>query len=452
MKVVFKISLVLTFFSYSLFTQAQQDLTLYELRSVPQASQLNASRTPLSKGYVLLPALSGFYATLYNEGFNYSDMVTDDGDSLRVDMAKGISRMKKLNDLGTDIRTVLLGFGFRTGATYITFNVEQKISARFTYPKTLFEFAWYGNADPRFLDERVSMDGLGFDYMQYTEASLGWAKDIDEKLSLGVRAKYLNGTANLKTTDSQLGFTTKSDAYEISVDGSFSYKSAGLAGYILDDSTPEGEKDAVSAATGNHGAALDVGFTYRIDNRLSVSGAINDVGLINWSSGVKNGVADTVNFTYEGESVKNWSQTSINGKGIIDALDTLFKGIEFQENSESYSTWLPTKIYIGANYRVLQKTDLSILSYNEFYNNRFKSSIRAALTHRIRNWLMATVNYSFYGRSASNVGVGFSINGGPVQLYAVTDNVVSYLLPTKNKNFHLRFGINLTFANNFSQN
>lgn len=427
---------------------AQQDLTLYELRAVPQANMLNASRTPLCQGFVLLPAVSGAYVSVYNEGFNYSDMVKYDGDSLRVDMTKGISRMKKLNDFGGDFKTVLFGFGFRTGATYITFNIEEKVSARFTYPKTLFEFAWYGNADPRFLDQRVSMDGLGLDYMQYTEVSLGWAKDINEKLSIGVRAKYLSGLANFKTSNTQLGFTTSSDAYEIKVDGAFAYKSAGAMSQILDSN----ETDIVQSITGNHGGAIDLGFTYRFDHKLSISGAVNDLGMIRWNSGVNNGVADTVNFTYSGENVKDWSQSSVSGKGIVGALDTLFSGIEFNPNQEAYTTWLPTKIYLGANYRILQKTDLSVLSYNEFYNSRFKTSFRVAVTQRLRNWLMATVNYSFYGRSASNVGVGLSVNGGPIQFYMVTDNIVSYMLPNKNKNFHLRFGINLTFSNNFSQN
>jgi hypothetical protein len=65
---------------------------------------------------------------------------------------------------------------------------------------------------------------------------------------------------------------------------------------------------------------------------------------------------------------------------------------------------------------------------------------------------MATVNYSLYGRSAANVGFGLSVNGGPFQLYMVTDNALAYILPTQTKNFHLRFGVNLTFASNFSQN
>ena len=148
----------------------------------------------------------------------------------------------------------------------------------------------------------------------------------------------------------------------------------------------------------------------------------------------------------------NELKENINTDGVLGGLDTIFRGIEFQEDKQAYKTWLPTKIYLGANYRLFQKSDVSFLSYNEYYNNRFKTSLRVAFTQRVRNWLMATINYSFYGRSAANVGLGFSVNGGPIQFYAVSDNALSYLFPTKTKNFHLRVGINLTFANNYSQN
>lgn len=430
---------------------AQQDLTLYELRSVPQANQINSSRMPYANGYLLLPAVSGIYGTVYNEGFNYSNFVDVGADSNRIDMTRGIERMRKLNDLGFDLRTTLFGFGFRTGASYITFNVEQKISTRFTYPKTMFELLWYGNASSQFLGQRVSMDGLGLDVMAYTEASLGWAKDINEKLSFGVRAKYLSGQANYSTTNSSLGVTTSEDAYSLRIDGSFAYKSAGAMGTILDTGSDIGA-DIVKDITGNHGGALDIGFTYRLDNKISFSAAVNDLGMISWNSGVKNGTADTVDVIYEGEDVLSWDEQSISGEGVQNALDTIIKSINFTNDSTSYVTWLPTKIYLGANYRLFPKTDLSILSYSEFYNSRFKTSVRVAVTQRVRNWLMATVNYSVYGRSAANVGVGLSINGGPIQLYLLTDNIISYLAPNNSKNFHFRAGINFTFSNNFSQN
>jgi hypothetical protein len=430
---------------------AQQDLTLYELRSVPQSNQLNVSRTPLSSGYLQLPVVSGVYTTVYNQGFNWGDFFEWDGDSSTLNMEQGLKRMKDLNDMGMDLRTNLFGFGFRSGASYFSFNVEHKMSARITYPRSFFELIWYGNADPQYLDQRVSLDGLAYDHMQYTEMSLGISRDLNEKFSVGGRLKYLSGQANYRTTNSKLGITTRSDAYAIQVDGAFAYKSAGAIGASL-DSSGQAAENIEAAATGNHGGALDLGITYRHSNRISVSASVNDLGLIMWRSGVYNGTADSVYVEYEGYSVKNWSQENIDEEGVLSGLDSIARAIKFENDREGYNTWLPAKIYLGANYRLFQKTDVSVLSYNEYYNGNFRTSIRVGLTQRVRNWLMATVNYSLYGRSAANVGFGLSVNGGPFQLYMVTDNALAYILPTQTKNFHLRFGVNLTFASNFSQN
>ena len=51
------------------------------------------------------------------------------------------------------------------------------------------------------------------------------------------------------------------------------------------------------------------------------------------------------------------------------------------------------------------------------------------LLNVFRNFLMATLNYSVYGNSAANVGAGFTLNLGPLQLYTITDNVIAFMLP-----------------------
>ncbi len=432
---------------------AQQDLTLYDLRSVPQANQINVSRMPYSRAYVSLPVISGVYLSPYNQGFTYSDMFyVDDTNALRIDIPKAIAEMDDLNDMGIDFRTTLLGFGFRTGASYITFNIESKISGRFTYPKTLFEFLWYGNGHPDYIGKRLALDGLGGDYMQYTEFSLGFARDLNEKWSAGVRAKYLSGLANLKTTDTRLGLTTSADDYSIKLDGALSYRSAGAMTAIL-DSNVEFNEAISQSITGNYGFAIDLGATYHVTEKLSLSLAVNDLGFISWNSNVVNGTSNDVEYYYDGQDLNDWIEGGAtgNGTGLTKVLDSILEGVEFEEDNNPYTTTLPIKTYLGANYQLFKKTDANFLTYNEFYNGKWRSSLKVGITQKVRNWFAATVNYSIYGRSYTNVGLGFSANAGPVQLYVVSDNALAYLFPDQVRNFHLRFGLNLTFANNFGQ-
>jgi len=41
-----------------------------------------------------------------------------------------------------------------------------------------------------------------------------------------------------------------------------------------------------------------------------------------------------------------------------------------------------------------------------------------------------------------NLGVGLGFRGGPFQIYAATDNVISPFYPSRAKNMNLRVGIN----------
>ena len=69
-----------------------------------------------------------------------------------------------------------------------------------------------GNA--YFLDQKVNFDKERFDAVAYNSFYLGAAVDIDERLKLGLRLKYLTGIANLHTDNFHLGLETSSEFYQ----------------------------------------------------------------------------------------------------------------------------------------------------------------------------------------------------------------------------------------------
>ena len=439
---------------------AQQDLTLYELRAAPQSHSLNPSKLPLCTGYLLLPGISGAYTSINSEGFTYADAFQLNSDkTIDIKLNDAIEKMKDLNNISFDFKAPIFGVGFRMGAGFASFGIETKGSSRFTIPKTLAEFIWLGNADEKFLGKRANFDGLGIDLMQYTAIAFGYARDFNEKWTFGIKAKYLSGQAFLRTTKSSIGISTNSENYAITLDGQLQIQSAGVAGLVIDSllnfngfNFSDIGNQLTNAGSGNHGGAIDLGATYRINEKISFNASVIDLGFINWAASAVTKTSKPTSYTYDGIAITDIASGKDDTESIIGSLDTLFKSIEFDEKQESFTTTLPIKIYAGGNYRILPKTDLSIITYNELYNGRFKTSLRFGVTQRVRNFLMATLNYSVYGNSAANIGAGFTINAGPVQLYTVTDNVIAFMLPKKSKNFHLRIGINLTFGNNFSQN
>lgn len=422
---------------------AQQDLTLYDLRSVPQSNQLNVSRTPYNSGYLILPVSSAYFS-FNSSDFAISDVLKKrDDDSLSIDLAGLLSKLKDVNSFNIDFRLPVLGFGFRAGANYFTINIESKSTFRASYPKNMIQFFVDGNAKEANLDKRISLDGFGLNAMSYNETSFGFARDFNEKLTVGVRAKFLQGLALFRTTKSELGIMTGSDNYALSVDGAFAYQAAGLAGMTDDTST------SVSDALMNLGFAFDLGGTYRFSEKLSVSAAVNDIGLIRWTGAATKAESNQLNYTYSGIPVTQWNFN--DPSNVVGIFDTIIKGVKLDKKSESFSTMLPVKIFTEGRYRFLRRTEASLMLYNEFYNKKLSTAVRASVSQRVRNWLMATVNYSVYGGNFFNLGFGFSANLGPIQIYTVTDNIMTFISPLNAKNVHLRLGLNFTFNNNFSQ-
>src|SRR6185295_8784122 len=124
--------------------QAQQDFTLYNMNYVHQRSYLNPGFIPGgSKLFVGIPALSSFYMNASNSGFKYSDAIKHrEDDSLYIDYANVISKLRKNNYLSVALREDILSFGIAVEKNYISFNVTEKADVRFRYPKNFMEFVW----------------------------------------------------------------------------------------------------------------------------------------------------------------------------------------------------------------------------------------------------------------------------------------------------------------------
>ena len=114
-------------------------------------------------------------------------------------------------------------------------------------------------------------------------------------------------------------------------------------------------------------------------------------------------------------------------------------------------------------YIVDHNNFVSLSLYSSFVRKRWRRGLGIAYNYHLGNFLSATASYSIYNRSYSNVGLGVSVNLGPVELYCLTDNILAWgmLNPTDNlggnsqainidtrkvKNGQIHFGMNLTFG------
>ena len=425
---------------------AQQDLTLYNMEVVPQRMYVNPAFFPsYSKVNIGLPAISSNYLSLSNSGFKYSDLVRHRADdSLYIDYNNMLSKLAKRNYISSSIRIDLLSFGFAVKNNYFSFNATEKIDVRFSYTKDFMSFLGKGNGASLGQEQNF---GFGLNMTHYREYGLGYSRKIDDRLTVGGKVKYLYGMENISTERSNVSLTTDPNDFSLTAKSDIKINMSGLDS----TSTNNISKDpsAYLSKRKNNGMGIDLGGTYKLTEKISLSASMIDLGFIKWKDDSHMNIQShdkNASFTYKGIDLNNFiNKDSTNNptKKVTDSLQKVFK---LDSTHNTYTTKLSTQLYLGGNYYFREKINVGAVAYGQFFDKKIHPALALSFNQRLGRWLNYSVSYSMYNRSYNNIGLGMGLNLGPVQLYTVSDNLLGAIFPQNTKNLHLHFGINLTFG------
>lgn len=447
MKHLYKIALVVLFLLGNR-AFAQTDLTLYNMENVPQSMYQNPAFIPHTKVNIGLPVISSIYLHGQNTGFKWKHLVTNDtlgSDSLILTMDNALDKMSQLNFLGAKAEIDLLSFGFKAGKGYFSFNATEHIGAKFAYPRDLFGLAWKGNGG--YLGQSADFSGLGFDASHYREFGIGYAREINDKLTIGGKVKFLHGMANIYTKKSDLSLFTDAETFDLTANSEILLQTSGIG--LFSDSS-DIDVSSYLFKQKNFGAGIDLGASYQINEDFRVTGSIVDLGFIRWKSDPRQYFSQAASFTFSGIDIADFPTGGVDnafidslGQVLIDSLEGTFV---IDSNVNPYSAPTVPRLYLGGDYFITDKIKTGVLFKGELYHGTFLPSVAAHITARVKRFFQASLNFSYTDRSAPNMGFGFAVNGGPVQLYLVSDNVLSPLMPHNTKNAHVHMGLNLTFG------
>lgn len=428
----------------SLPVLSQRNFSLYQLNTTAQSHYFNPAFKPSANVYVSLPLGMQSFGFSHG-GFTFNDLLSSrsQDDSLEFTPSVAIDKMGKLNYVSMDLHNELFGFGLRVKKNYFSFGLVHRSQINFMYTQDMFRFVFEGNGKS-FIGERASLDGLGFNMHTYLEYGFGYNRQISDKLTVGGRLKLLSGVANIQTKKTELGITTDAEDFDITIDGAAQINTSNINPFV--DSTQSSDFNPIPYAFNfqNSGLAVDLGATYKLNDKISFSGSIMDLGSIKWKTNNRNFVTDDFNFTFRGVDLNEFLKDSSDvfqelGDSIQDAFNQT-------ENTDQYRTSLYTRVYLGGSYQLTKQFSASALWYNEFILGKYKTGLTLAANAKLGEWLTATVNYSVYNRSFANLGAGFSLRGGPIQFYCMTDNLLGVMRPQGSKNWHVTFGMGLLFG------
>jgi outer membrane protein OmpA-like peptidoglycan-associated protein len=428
--------------------QAQLDQTMYNMPNVPQSIYMNPALIPTYKINIGLPVISSLYYNGVHTGFYAKTLVQNQNDSVVFDIDGTLDRLAKLNTFSQNFQTDLLHVGFRTGDAYVHMNIGTNVDARFNYPRDLFELAWKGNGP--FVGRTADLSGFGPNVSMYHEIGFGYARPLNEKLTIGAKARFLMGVTNLYTKRSDLTLATDDVNFGLTAAGSMDLNMSGIMpfpyndtsaydpnqylGLLLGDYDSPIEKDPVGYFLGgfnNPGFGIDLGASYDINDKFNVSASVVDLGLIRWKRGVANLRMEETSFTFTGLDIASWPTDSLGGNFADslaeDLLDSLEGSFRLDTTAEAYTTPLTPRFTVAGNFNVTEKMNASLVFTGEIYRGNFRPAVTLGYNAQLGRLLSAHVNWSYMNRSPLNIGTGLALNLGPIQLYAAADNMVSFL-------------------------
>jgi len=141
MRIMGKISFLLSAMALGSGSFAQQNLTLYNMKTIPQRVNANPALMPDARFYLGIPVISNVHLGYSNSSFRPSDGLEEMGNgSYRFNFNRFADNLPDKSYLGMDISTDLLSFGFQARKNYFNVNITEKAQSRLEIPSDFLRF------------------------------------------------------------------------------------------------------------------------------------------------------------------------------------------------------------------------------------------------------------------------------------------------------------------------
>ncbi|MDR2835592.1 MAG: DUF5723 family protein [Bacteroidales bacterium] len=460
--------------------KAQQGMQFYTMNRVFQSGFMNVAAESPYTGHVggLIVPIFGqlppsMYLNVTNSGFHWNNLyhhgTGSQADSLVLDLNNFMKNLKKAKVNNTFINThlELLNIGWLgRGDIFWSFNLTEKINVGFSLPYDLFELGIHGNYDYMMEGKPLDFSKLDVNALIYTELGIGASIPVNDKLRIGVRAKLLWGNANVETNIKKLTLNTATieDDYRMTFDADMNVRSSLPILSSLNFYGTDSVKAEMNDFNGeflknnilkfkNLGGAIDLGFQYQIIDEVKVFASATDLGFIHWNNNTQK-LSSKGEFTFRGLEIKPIDFDSIKYKNQWEALakefgDSVLNIFQPElQNDEEYTTFLPSNIYAGVEYKIFDQLQVGLLYRGQFYRKQYLQAGTLYINAPVCKIVSIHASYTVANHSYNNIGFGLTLRLGPVLWYSSFDNVLGMILPQKARMINVRMGCNLVFGYN----
>lgn len=311
---LFKAVWVLMLLFTAAMAQGQVLRTSFFMEGTQYRLQVNPALPP-ERGYVHLPAVSNTGAWEYSNTLSASDFFDmvqniDDVDYYTTD--NFYAKLKDRNRASAGAATDLIAAGWWNSKGFVSVNVGLKVNGNVSAPHEMFSFMrdMRGMNSNDYTNYKCNMRDIEVDVNSYIELGVGYARYINDRLSVGGRVKGLLGlgnaefrarnvtvTTNLEGLDPNLNWSTASPielsqavgTASVVADARLQSSFEGLELVTNEDGYIETLKlRAGKMGVSGLGAAIDAGVAYEVADGVTLSASVNDLGFIRWLNGCSN--------------------------------------------------------------------------------------------------------------------------------------------------------------------
>lgn len=419
--------------------------------------QLNPALTP-GRGYINIPAIGSLNATVNSSSFGFQDImdIIENSDGSDYFMSQDfLNRLDANNNLNVNLSTDIISAGWYKGKNFWSVNVGLRNDIGAEIPRTVFDFMNRMNtltaSDLQGMREQFG--GQQLEINSFAEVGVGFARDINSRLTVGAKVKALLGIGNVKLDVSNVSVNSNLTGVNVDEYGN---------PYIGNPSQVTGEASIQATATlessskllelqqgddgyvdkldfgsfgfAGYGLGIDLGASYRLLDNLTISASVLDLGFIKWGKGNTHVASANSTQRYDASNAQEFMDVITSGEVLN--FDMLQMSTD-PSAAESRTTSLISTVVVGAEYGLLNNW----LVVGALYTGRFakpKSLNELTFSANIRpkNYFNLAVSYSLLQGAGKTFGAAIKL--GP--LFVGTD----YMFLGKNtKNVNAYLGISI---------
>ncbi len=473
------LAILITVLLSSVGLRAQHKQLLYDFYEIPQSLMQNPGVKTPYKWHAGLPLLSGIGLQAGASGISVNDLFANDGIDFTTKVReRAINSLSPRDEFGGSGQIEVFSGGFRgknRPNDYYSFGMYGEGYASVFWPRDLAILGFEGNANN--LNRRFDLGDITLQGEAVNVFHFGVNRKVNNKLNLGLRAKLYSSVFEFKSTRNSGYFVTTQGQNNIlanTIVADIELKTSGVQealDILTDDNIAASEELprwllGRSFFGGNLGMGADFGFTYEFKQNFFVTGSLLDVGFIYHSNGLEN---YTLNGAATNEGIEIFLPEDLfNGSNDLwqELVDDLERLVPFETNQKSYLSLRPIKLNASVRYNWGergQKTEDCYCGYSTvnttdgfdyvnavgghlFMIQRPKgpqAAITAFYQRRLGSVLALKTTYTASKYSFTNLGLGLSLQAGPVNFYVLADNLLGYRNIAASHYASFQFGFNI---------